>query len=114
MPVTTIVDFGFSSRIPLDEETSVICGTPNYMSPELTLKKDIKDLKKSDSWALGVILYYLAKKTFPFNGQKETDLMLRILECNPDYEGLAPEVTDLLRKIFEKDQQKRLTVEQIL
>ena len=92
----------------------MICGTPNYMSPELTLKKDIKDLKKSDSWALGVILYYLAKKTFPFNGQKETDLMLRILECNPDYEGLAPEVTDLLRKIFEKDQQKRLTVEQIL
>lgn len=113
-PTATLVDFGFSSTVPLDDSTPLICGTPNYMSPELTMKKDISDVKKGDSWALGVILYYLGKKTFPFSGVKETDLMMRILECNTDYEGFGPEATDLLKKIFEKNQHKRLSVSQIL
>lgn len=114
IPEVTIVDFGFSTKIPLSEHTSTICGTPNYMSPELIMKKEVKDFKKTDSWALGVILYYLMAKKFPFTGFKETDLMLQVVEASPDLEGINPEIQDLLTNIFNKNVQERYTVQQIL
>lgn len=103
IPQVTIVDFGFATKIPLDEHTSYICGTPNYMSPELIMKKDVLDYKKTDSWALGVILYYMLNKKFPFTGNKETELMLSVVGANPDLNGVDSEIGNLLERIFEKD-----------
>ena len=93
--MVTIVDFGFATKIPLTEHTSTICGTPNYMSPELIMKKDVSDFKKTDSWALGVVLYYLLMKKFPFVGLKETELMLNVIEASPNLEGVGPELCEL-------------------
>lgn len=42
-------------------------GTPYYISPEVTSNKDGFDGKKKDIWALGVILYEMLYKWYPFN-----------------------------------------------
>jgi serine/threonine protein kinase len=36
----------------------MICGTPNYMSPELTENKKYLG-QPADIWALGVLFYFL-------------------------------------------------------
>ena len=35
-----LIDFGFSTIIAADTKAKMFCGTPNYMAPEITAKKE--------------------------------------------------------------------------
>ena len=60
-----IIDFGFARKgINLNFESG--CGTANYMSPELLSSSNGKRAFKADIWALGIILFYLLTKKYPF------------------------------------------------
>ena len=58
-----VVDFGFAKRIPfykgnvLSQRSFTLCGTPEYLSPELVLSKGHN--KSVDYWALGCLVYEL-------------------------------------------------------
>lgn len=60
-----IVDFGFA-RVGVEENFENGCGTPSYMAPELLMSTTTKRACKADIWALGIILFYLLTKTYPF------------------------------------------------
>ena len=62
-----IIDFGFSTN--QEQNVVIVAGTPQYMAPELIAKKNYDPLK-SDVWALGISLYWLATGFFP----QEADL----------------------------------------
>lgn len=63
-----LVDFGFAIQSWDDSnDLKLICGTPNYMAPEL-LNKQRYNGKKADIWALGVMLYYMLTGIYPFSG----------------------------------------------
>lgn len=62
-----LIDFGFAIRIPSDKKLNIFCGTPSYMSPEITLKKEYFG-KPSDVWSLGIVLFALICGRFPFKG----------------------------------------------
>jgi len=50
-----IADFGLSVQLNnLTEERETLCGTPNYISPEVVLKQPYG--LAADLWALGCIL----------------------------------------------------------
>jgi len=71
-----IGDFGFSKKIPLS--TSLIIenykiGSPLFMPLE-TLERNMYSAK-SDSFSLGVIIYYLISKEFPWNGNSLNKLI---------------------------------------
>jgi serine/threonine protein kinase len=59
-----IADFGFAKRLPPGERAFTLCGTPEYMAPEL-FKQTGHD-KGVDWWALGVLAYEMVLGSPPF------------------------------------------------
>ena len=57
-----IIDFGFATSQELEEV--VVAGTPQYMAPELVLRKNY-DPFKADVWALGIMLYWVTLGYYP-------------------------------------------------
>ena len=64
-----LIDFGFSTFMPVEEKAKMFCGTPSYMSPEIVLKKEYCG-PPADIWALGVLLFALLCGYFPYKGLK--------------------------------------------
>lgn len=71
-----IIDFGFAKIIDLDDSTQ-ICGTPLYMSPELFNGSYIYNYK-TDYWSMGIILYFIITGLVPFGVRNINELMLKI------------------------------------
>lgn len=117
-----IIDFGFSVRQKNLGKLNLFCGTPNYMSPELILKKEYFG-GPSDVWALGVMLFRICSGRFPFVGNIRTliigkdDKSLHKKIINIDFKhssSFAPDLIDLLDQILVYDPKKRPTCSQIL
>lgn len=53
-----LVDFGFAKKLDRDGRTFTLCGTPEYLAPEVLLEGKSKGYGISvDYWAFGVLLY---------------------------------------------------------
>lgn len=106
-----LIDLGFATGCTKDEKLNIICGTPQYMDPDLA-KKGWHHGQAADVWALGVILYILVTGKTPFSGGFEADLYRNIIKGKfswPDdlreKDGSrfipSPELKGLVRKILE-------------
>lgn len=60
-----ICDFGLAARLTDDKpERDTLCGTPNYICPEIINKQNYG--KKVDIWSFGCILYSMVTGSPPF------------------------------------------------
>jgi len=88
----------------------VVLGTPVYMSPEQARGKPVD--KRTDIWAFGCCLYEALTGDLPFQGETISDTLAKVLERNPDWDRLPPDiplqVRALLRKCLQKDSTHRL------
>ena len=73
--VVKIVDFGFAATGK--ELLRTPQGTPAFMAPELTLKKEYFG-EKVDIWAAGIVMYALLTGSLPFVSSKESSLFRKI------------------------------------
>ena len=111
-----IGDFGLATKLEFDgERKRTICGTPNYIAPEVLEGKQGHSYEV-DVWSLGVIIYTLIIGKPPFETQ-EVKLTYRKIRTNdytkiPDF--VSPEANDLITNILKNDPARRLTLDEIL
>ncbi|KAI8973226.1 kinase-like domain-containing protein [Mycotypha africana] len=101
-----LTDFGLS-KVAIDGKTNTICGTAEYMAPEILmgLEYDIT----VDWWSLGILLYDMLTGSPPFNSnnrQKTIDSILSKKIPMPYY--LTPDAKDILSKLLRKNPNARL------
>ena len=91
-------------------QMGMIMGTAAYMSPEQARGKPVD--KRADIWSFGVVLYEMLTGTRAFRGEAVADCLAKIIERNPDYDALPPDVPPSIRELvfrcLEKDQRERL------
>jgi serine/threonine-protein kinase len=116
-----VLDFGISKQTdPMGSgsqpgasvtKTSMIMGSPLYMSPEQMRSTKGADAR-SDIWALGVILYELLTARLPFEGETATDIAVKAsIQPPPPIRGYRPDVPAELEAVIlrclEKDPSRR-------
>ena len=101
-----ITDFGLSKIISENEKTYTICGTVQYLAPEILGGQGYNN--SVDWWSLGCIMFEMLTCKFPFKYRKER-LSLDIYKKKvifPDY--VEESARDLISKFLEIDPSKRL------
>jgi serine/threonine-protein kinase len=118
-----VLDFGIAKRFEsLDftrearglTQTGTVLGSPLYMSPEqLTAPKDVD--RRSDIWALGVILYEMLAGQPPFDGNTLIDLSMKICTQAPVpvhtvRDGIPEEFSFILERCLQKNPEDRFSM----
>ena len=84
----------------------MILGTAAYMAPEQAMGKAVD--KRADIWAFGVVLYEMVTGQRLFSGETTTEVLAAVIEREPKWDRVPPQVQRLLRMCLQKDPQKRL------
>uniref|UniRef100_A0AAY5ERN5 Serine/threonine-protein kinase PLK n=1 Tax=Electrophorus electricus TaxID=8005 RepID=A0AAY5ERN5_ELEEL len=109
-----IGDFGLATKIEFDgERKKTLCGTPNYIAPEVLCKKGHSF--EVDVWSLGCILYTLlvGKPPFETSCLKETYVRIKKNEYTiPRH--INPVAATLIRRMLHADPTLRPSVADLL
>jgi protein kinase A len=100
-----ITDFGFAKEVP--DVTWTLCGTPDYIAPEVVSTKAYN--KSVDWWSLGILIYEMLTGYTPFYDQTPMKTYENILVGNVRYPSyLHPDAISLLQQLITKDLTRRL------
>jgi serine/threonine protein kinase len=90
-------------------QQGLILGTAAYMSPEQAGGKAVD--KRADVWAFGVVLYEMLTGRSLFAGDSVSQTLARVLERQPDFSklppNLHPKIIEMLERCLEKDAKNR-------
>ncbi|XP_057700575.1 serine/threonine-protein kinase PLK1 [Corythoichthys intestinalis] len=109
-----IGDFGLATKIEYDgERKKTLCGTPNYIAPEVLCKKGHS--YEVDVWSLGCILYTLLVGKPPFETTCLKETYNRIKKNNYTIPlHVHPAATSLIKRMLHADPEKRPTIGEML
>ncbi|KAI5122621.1 hypothetical protein M0805_008710 [Coniferiporia weirii] len=111
-------DFGLAALIENPgERKKTICGTPNYIAPEVLFDTANGHSFEVDTWSIGVILYTLVIGRPPFQTKEVKTIYKRIRDNEYDFPQERPvslEVQDLIQQILTHDPQQRPTLHDIV
>ncbi|KAI3402796.2 pka1 [Candida oxycetoniae] len=100
-----LTDFGFAKEVT--DVTYTLCGTPDYIAPEVVATKPYN--KSVDWWSFGILIFEMLTGYTPFydpTPMKTYENILNGTITYPDY--LPPDILDLLQKLIVKDLTQRL------
>ena len=103
-----VVDFGFAKHVPT--RTWTLCGTPEYLPPEMLLQKG--STLSADWWSFGVLIYEMTFGQPPFYSPEgdQMEIYQQILENSPKYprSRFSPAAKELISKLLVSEPAKRL------
>lgn len=97
-------DFGLATKLTYAEERrKTICGTPNYIAPEILEGKEGHSFEV-DIWSTGVIMYTLLVGKPPFESKDVKSTYRRILANSysfPENHPVGPQAKSLIREMLQ-------------
>jgi predicted Ser/Thr protein kinase len=110
-----VIDFGLAAFILPGHYCKSACGTVAYAAPELINREFYN--QSVDMWSVGVSVYVLLTKKFPFPGANNDQIIEKLNHSAVDYSdfrNFSPDAEDFVRKLMERDPQKRMTASEAL
>ena len=103
-----LTDFGLSKILEDENDKAfTICGTPQYLAPEVLLKKGYN--KAVDWWSLGCVMFEMLSGRLPFPIKRGIKLNPKIYNRPVDFpKTMTNEAKDLIQKLLVVDPNKRL------
>lgn len=102
-----LTDFGLAKEFDENARSNSLCGTVEYMAPEIILGKGHD--KAADWWSVGILLFEMLTGKPPFHGGNREKIQKKIVKDKfklPAY--LTSEAHCLLKGLLQKDPSKRL------
>jgi len=107
-----VLDFGLASMLTpeacgeiTDKVTTLtsphtVMGTPAYMSPEQARGEPAD--QRADVWAFGCVLYEMLTGHRAFGGQSTADVLVGVLDREPDLDVLPPDTPPAIRRLLRR------------
>lgn len=98
-----IADFGLAAVLVSAKDVGIrrttMCGTPNYLAPEILEKHGHND--KADLWSIGIIVYTLAVGRAPFHSSSKEEIYKKALAMRYEWPDIATHKNDISNDLKE-------------
>jgi calcium-dependent protein kinase len=106
-----IIDFGISGISNGLNKEIIKAGTFKFTPPEILSKNNFQSSNKIDIWSLGVILYLMYFKKYPFDGENNKEIRKKVERDELKFPigiKIRKSLVNLLRGMFEKNAKRRI------
>ncbi len=111
-------DFGLAAKLDFSgERRRTVCGTPNYIAPEVLNSKVCGHSFEADIWSIGVVLYAMlvGKPPFETSNVKATYRRIKANDYSfPEDAGLSTEAKSLIEEILVLNPNNRPSLDTIM
>jgi len=112
-----IADFGWSVHVANNSRRNTLCGTLDYLPPEM-VGEQIKPYDHAvDIWSLGVLMFEFLFGIPPFEAVEHDETYRKIGNVEltfPETVPISREAKDLVLKLLQKEPEKRLPLEKFI
>ncbi|GAB1602121.1 ribosomal protein S6 kinase-related protein-like [Argonauta hians] len=104
-----VTDFGLAKWLHIGEKTRTVCGTLQYMAPEVL--SVVPYGHSADWWSLGVLMYTMLMGEYPVDGAvNHFEMAQRVFDCEyeiPEY--ISEKCAHVVARLLTKCHNRRLT-----
>ena len=111
--IVKLSDYGVSKQLAtISQKNKTYIGTDMTMAPEIIKEEDYDN--KCDLWSLGVIIYQLCFKQYPYDAKNKYGILNQINELKQNHfkKTNNQHLDDLISRLLNPDGEKRISWDQ--